>query len=215
MAPCGLLGKKIGMTQVFNQDGTRTGVTAVELGPCYVVQKRTAERDGYTAVQLGYEDKPEHKAKRPEFGHFNKVGVSPKRYLREFRISPEVAEQLEPGSEMGAAALAVGERVHISGLSRGLGFAGVMKRWGFRGAKATHGVHEAFRHGGSLGQCKSPGRVMRGKKMASHQGDHRVTLQNVEVVRVFPEDNIVFLKGPIPGARNSLLEVSPAGERDR
>ncbi len=209
-AVCGLIGKKIGMTQVFNPNGQLVGVTALEVGPCVVVTKRTAEKDGYTAVQLGFDDKPERKVRRPEMGHFAKAGVPAKRVLKEFRVSEQAAETLEIGQSLGVDNLQVGDFVDMTGLSRGKGFTGVMKRYGYRGAKATHGVHEAFRHGGSLGQNMTPGRVFKGKKMAGHQGNKRVTVQNIEVMRVFPDDNIVFVKGPIPGGRNSVLSIQPA-----
>ncbi len=207
---CGILGKKLGMTQVFNPNGTLTGVTAIEVGPCVVVQKRTPEKDGYTAVQLGFDEKPERKANRPEVGHCNKAGTTPKRVLKEFRVSAETAEQFEVGQVLGADALTVGDFVDVTGLSLGKGFSGVMKRHGYHGAKATHGVHECFRHGGSLGQNMTPGRVMKGKKMAGQQGNKKVTVQNVEVLRVFPNDNLVFIKGPLPGGPSTIFTISPA-----
>jgi len=206
----GILGKKIGMTQVFNPGGKRVGVTAVEVGPCVVVQKRTIDKDGYTALQIGFDDKPDRKVNSPERGLFAKAGVTPKRHLREFRVTAEVAEQFEVGQEIGADQLTVGDKVDVVGTSLGKGFTGVMKNYGYSGAKATHGVHEAFRHGGSLGQCMTPGRVMKGKRMAGHAGNKRITVQNVEVMRVFAEDNVVFLKGPVPGSRNGLVSISPA-----
>jgi len=209
-AAIALLGKKIGMTQVFDPDGSRVGVTAVEVGPCVVVQKKTIEQDGYVALQIGFDDKPERKVKAPEQGHFGKAGVPAKRHLKEVRVSEEVAAQFEVGQQVGADAFTPGEFVDVTGYSKGKGFAGVMKRYGYRGAKATHGVHEAFRHGGSLGQCMTPGRVMKGKRMAGHQGNKQITVQNVQVMRVLADDNMLFLKGPVPGSRNSLLSVRPA-----
>ncbi|MDJ0762255.1 MAG: 50S ribosomal protein L3 [Myxococcota bacterium] len=209
-ATCGFLGKKLGMTQVFNPDGTLVGVTAVEVGPCIVVQKRTVEKDGYTAVQLGFDDKPERKAKRPEVGHFAKAGVAPKRVLKEFRVSEDTAAQYEVGAVVDINALAIGDKIDVTGLSKGKGFTGVMKRYGFHGAKESHGVHECFRHGGSLGQNMTPGRVIKGKKMAGHQGNKRITIQNIEVVRVFAGDNLIFVKGPIPGGPNSVVSISKA-----
>jgi large subunit ribosomal protein L3 len=206
----GLLGKKIGMTQVFNPNGALVGVTAVEVGPCIVVLKRTVEKDGYSALQIGFDEKPERKVNRPEMGHFNKAGVAPKRVLKEFRVAEEVAEQFEVGQTIGADVFNVGDIIDVSGLSKGKGFTGVMKRYGFHGAKSTHGVHEAFRHGGSLGQNMTPGRVMKGKKMAGHKGAKPVTVQNVEIVRVFPADNLIFVKGPVPGGRNSFLSIRAA-----
>lgn len=166
----GLLGKKIGMTQVFNADGTRSGVTAIEVGPCFVVHKRTPEKDGYSALQIGFDELPERKARRPVAGHFAKAGVAPQRHLREFRVPAEKAAEYEVGQEIKLADLfGMGDKVDVIGTSKGKGFTGVMKKFDFAGAKATHGVHEAFRHGGSLGQCMTPGRVMKGKKMAGQQ----------------------------------------------
>jgi len=206
----GLLGKKLGMTQVFNPNGALVGVTALEVGPCVVVQKKTADKDGYTALQIGFDEKPERRATRAEIGHASKAGTTPMRVLREFRVSPEVADKYEVGQTISLEDLAPGDILDVTGTSRGKGFTGVMKRYGFRGAKATHGVHEAFRHGGSLGQNMTPGRVMKGKKMAGHQGNSRVTMQNIEVVRVFKSDNIVFVKGPVPGGRNSFVALRSA-----
>jgi large subunit ribosomal protein L3 len=207
---CGLLGKKLGMTQVFNPDGALVGVTAIETGPCVVVQKKTEEKDGYTALQLGFDEKPERSANRPEMGHFAKSGTTPKRALREFRVTPEVAEQFKVGDTLGVDTLSVGQKVDMTGTSRGKGFTGVMKRYGYHGGKATHGVHEVYRHGGSLGQNMTPGRVMKGKRMAGHQGDKRITVQSVEVIRVFPNDNLIFVRGPIPGGKNTIVMIRPA-----
>ena len=206
----GMIGKKLGMTQVFNPNGQLLGVTAIEVGPCVVVQKRTEAVDGYTAIQLGFDDKKESRVNRPDAGHFNKAGVSPKKILKEFRVSEETAAQFEVGQVVDLADLAAGEVIDISGVSIGKGFAGVFKRYGFHGGKATHGVHEVYRHGGSLGQNMTPGRVYKGKKMAGHQGNSNVTVQNVEIVRVFATDNIIFVKGPIPGAKNSYVTLRPA-----
>ncbi len=209
----GFVGKKVGMTQVFNPTGTLVGVTAVEVGPCVVVQKKTVEKDGYTALQLGFDEKPERKATRPEIGHFSKAGTTPKRVLREFRITPEEAEQYEVGQTLDLGTLTVGDKIDVTAKSKGLGFTGVMKRYGFRGGKATHGVHECYRHGGSLGQNMTPGRVMKGKKMAGHKGDKKITVQNVEVIRVFKEDNLVFLRGPIPGGVSSIITIRPVAKK--
>jgi large subunit ribosomal protein L3 len=206
----GLLGKKLGMTQVFNPNGFLIGVTAIEVGPCVVVQKRTEEKDGYVALQLGFDEKKETRTKRPDLGHFNKAKTTPKRLLKEFRVSKETADKYEVGDTLGLADLAVGDIIDISGTSIGKGFTGVVKRYGFHGGKDTHGVHEAYRHGGSLGQNMTPARVMKGKKMAGHKGNKKITIQNIEVVRVFPEDNLIFVRGPIPGGKNSYLSIRPA-----
>jgi large subunit ribosomal protein L3 len=212
-AALGVLGKKLGMTQVFNPDGKLVGVTAIEVGPCVVVQKRNMEKDGYTAVQLGFLDKPERRANRAETGHTAKANTKPKRVLKEFRLPADVADGLEVGQVLGAGLFKVGDVVDVTGNSKGRGFAGVFKRHGFHGGNDTHGVHEYFRHGGSLGTNMTPGRVMKGRKMPGHMGDERVTVQNIEVIRVFEADNMVFVKGPVPGSRNTVLALRPASKK--
>lgn len=206
---CGLLGKKLGMTQVFNADGSKSSVTAIEVGPCTVVQKRTMEKDGYVALQLGYVEKKEHRVNRPEMGHFKKADVTPKRYLREFRVTQEIADGYEVGQDVSIDLFNDGDVVDIKGTSKGKGFAGVVKTYGFRGGRATHGVHEAYRHGGALGMCMTPGRVLKGKKMAGHHSCKTVTLQGMKIIRKFTADNLIFVNGPIPGSRNSLVQIRP------
>ena len=206
----GLLGKKIGMTQVFNPDGSRVGATAIEVGPCVVVQKRTEDKEGYTAVQLGFIDKPERKVNRAEMGHFAKAGVKAKRVLREFRMSADAAAGIEVGQELKADMFKVGDRIDVVGTSIGKGFAGVFKTYHFHGANDTHGAHEVFRHGGSLGTNMTPGRVFKGRKMPGHHSARRITVLSIEVVRVFAEDNLIFVRGPVPGSRNSVVELKPA-----
>jgi large subunit ribosomal protein L3 len=206
---CGLLGKKLGMTQVFNSDGSRIPVTALELGPCTVVQKRTKDIDGYVALQLGYVEKKEHRVNRPEMGHFKKANVTPKRFLKEFRVSQEIADKYEIGQEINIDLFSMGDIVDIKGTSKGKGFAGVMKTYGFHGGKASHGVHEVYRHSGSLGMCMTPGRVLKGKKMAGQHSCKAVTLQGMEIVRVFASDNLVFVRGSVPGSRNGLIQIRP------
>ncbi len=207
---CGLLGKKIGMTQVFNADGSRVSVTAVELGPCTVIQKRTIEKDGYVALQLGFIDKKESRLNKPALGHFKKADVTPKQFLREFRVSEEEAAKYEVGQELGIDLFSLGQKVDVKGTSKGKGFAGVMKTYGFHGGKATHGVHEVYRHGGALGMCMTPGRVLKGKKMAGQHSNKIVTIQTMEIIRIFPDDNLAFIKGSLPGSRNSLVQIMPA-----
>jgi large subunit ribosomal protein L3 len=206
----GLLGKKIGMTQVFNPDGSRIGATAIEVGPCVVVQKRTDEKEGYTAVQLGFLDKPERKVNRAEMGHFGKAGVKAKRVLKEFRLPADAAAALEVGQELKADLFKVGDRIDVAGTSIGKGFAGVFRTYHFHGANDTHGAHEVFRHPGSLGTNMTPGRVFKGRKMPGHHSAKRVTVLSVEVIRVFPDDNLVFVRGPVPGSRNGVVELKPA-----
>lgn len=212
-AICGVLGKKLGMTQILNTNGAFVGVTAIDTGSCVVVKKRTKDKDGYTALQLGLEDKPERKTNRPDMGYFAKAGVPIKRHLKEIRVSEDVANQFEPGQAMKVDMFAPGDIVDVTSTSKGKGFTGVMKRHGFKGAKASHGVHEYFRHGGSLGTNMTPGRVMKGRKMPGHHGDKQVTIQNVEVLRVMPEDNLIFIKGPIPGGINTVLAIHPSTKK--
>ncbi len=206
----GLIGRKLGMTQVFNPNGNLIGVTAIEVGPCTVVQKKTLATDGYSAVQIGFDDKRESRANRPEIGHFSKAGLTPKKILKEFRLTDAEVAEFNVGQIVGVEGIQVGDVIDISGISIGKGFAGVMKRHHFKGAKDTHGVHECFRHGGSLGMNMTPGHVIKGRKMAGHQGADNVTIQNVVVMRVFASDNMIFVKGPIPGAKNSYITIRPA-----
>jgi large subunit ribosomal protein L3 len=207
---CGLIGKKIGMTQVFNPDGSRLSVTAIEVGPCVVVQKRTIEKDGYVAIQLGYADKKEHRANRPEMGHFKKANTTPKQFIREFRVTEDEAAKFEIGQEVKLDIFNNGDSLDIQGTSKGKGFAGVVKTYGFRGGRSTHGVHEVYRHSGSLGMCMTPGRVLKGKKMAGQHSAKTVTIQGMKIVRIFPDDNLIFVKGAVPGSRNGLLKLRPA-----
>ena len=212
-ATCGLLGKKLGMTQILNTSGAFIGATAIDTGSCIVVKRRTTDKDGYSALQLGFEDKPERKTNRPDMGYFSKAGVPVKRHLKEVRVSEEVANQYEPGQAMKADMFAPGDLVDVTSTSKGRGFAGVMKRHGFKGAKASHGVHEYFRHGGSLGQNMTPGRVMKGKKMAGQYGNKQITVQSIEVLMVMPEDDLIFLRGPVPGGINTVLAIRPAKKK--
>src|SRR5574341_1242305 len=179
----GLIGQKIGMTQVFGVDGRVVPVTVIQTGPCVVVQKREIERDGYKALQVGFGGKKGQRLNKPEQGHLVKAGKGAFRVLREFRFD-DVA-QYELGQEIKVSDLfKVGDRVDVSGTSKGRGFAGVIKRWGFSGFPASHGTHEYFRHGGSIGNRSFPGRVFKGKRMAGRWGNERVTISNLEVVEV-------------------------------
>lgn len=196
----GILGTKIGMTQVW-RDEELIPVTVVLAGPCPVVQRKTATTDGYEAVQLGWEEKREKSTNKPQKGHFSKVGVAPQRYLREFRdFAPE-------GAAVTVEIFATGQKVDVTGTSKGRGTAGVMKRWNFRGMSATHGVKKMHRHGGSIGQRKFPGRVYKGKKMGGHFGSERITTIGLELVDVRSDDNLLLIKGAVPGANGSLVVV--------
>jgi|SRR5690554_2539936 len=202
----GLIGKKIGMTQVFDDDGKIIPVTVIEAGPCRVIQRKTKEREGYDAIQLGYGEIKEEKANKARLGHFKKHNSQPFRYIREFRL--RVYRDVEEGEEFDASMFIPNELVKITGISKGRGFAGGMKRHNFSGFEATHGVHESFRGSGSIGQCATPSRVMKGKKMAGHMGLDRVTVNNIKIVQVDTENNLLLVKGAVPGHRNSLVLLS-------
>lgn len=199
----GLVGKKIGMTQLFDANGNVVPVTVIEAGPCVVVQKKTIENDGYEAVQVGFEDLKASKVNKPQKGHFAKGDVAPKKVLREFRL--EDISALNVGDLLKADVFAEGEHVDVTGTSKGKGYAGVIKRWNFGRLKESHGTGPVHRHGGSLGACSTPSRVMKGKKMAGHLGAERVTVQNLDVVKVDAENNIIAVKGAVPGPKGGIV----------
>lgn len=200
-----ILGKKIGMTQVFDEDGRVIPVTLIEAGPCYVVQKKTEERDGYSAVQLGYGAVRERKINKPLTGHFKRSGTTPLKYLREFRI--EGHEELDEGQEVNVDVFEVGDIVDVTGTSKGKGFAGVVKRHNFAGGIKTHGQSDRHRAPGSIGAGTTPGRVFKGMRMAGRMGGERVTVSSLTVVIVDAEKNLLAVKGSIPGANNSLVMI--------
>lgn len=205
----GLIGKKIGMTQVFGADGSVLPVTVIQTGPCVVVQKRETGRDGYNALQLGFGSRKSQRVNKPEQGHMVKAGKGAFQLLREFRS--EDVGQYEVGQEIKVADLfKVGDRVDVSGTSKGRGFTGVIKRWGFAGFPGSHGTHEYFRHGGSIGNRSYPGRVFKGKKMAGQWGNERISVQNLEVIGVRAEDNLLLVKGAVPGARRGFVFIRRA-----
>ena len=202
----GLMGKKLGMTQRFSENGEMIPVTIVSVGPCTVVQKKCVSKEGYEALQLGFEEKKEKRTTKAMKGHFSKRGLPLQRTLKEFRI--EDTSGFEVGEELFVAAFKVGEKVHVQGTSKGRGFQGVMKRWGKHGGPASHG--SGFRRGpGSIGMRTWPSRVFKNMKLPGHMGDETITIKNLEVVEVRPEDNLLFLKGAVPGARNGLIIVTP------
>jgi large subunit ribosomal protein L3 len=205
----GLLGRKIGMTQLFDAAGNALGVTVVEMGPNTVLQVKTTDsKDGYSALQLGFgTQKPQRKTKA-ELGHLKKVaGDYVPRVVREIRVSDEVAKAHTAGQQLGADSFKAAERVDIAGVSKGKGFQGVMKRHNFSGFSRTHGVHEYYRHGGSIGTRLTPGMTMAGMKMGGHMGDAAVTVQNIAVVKVDAERNLLFLRGGVPGADGAMVLV--------
>ena len=202
----GIIGKKIGMTQIFDEKGNVVPVTVVEAGPCVVVQKKTVENDGYAAVQVGFGDISAKAVNKPLKGHFDKADVAPKRTLREFRF--DNCEGLNVGDIIKADTFAAGDHVDVAGTSKGKGYAGAIKRWNHARLKETHGTGPVARHAGSLGACSSPSRVFKGTKAAGHLGAERVTVQNLDVVKVDVENNLIAVRGAIPGAKGSIVVIS-------
>ncbi len=201
----GIIGKKLGMTQIFNEKGEAIPVTVIEAGPCQVVQKKTVETDGYSAVQLGFEDVKEKRINKPAAGHFKKAGVSAKRHLKEFRL--EGAEEMNTGDVVAADTFAAGEKVDITGITKGRGYTGAVKRWGHHILKMTHGTGPVHREVGSMGACSSPSRVYKNKKMAGQYGNEQVTVLNLEVIKVDANANLVAVKGAVPGARGGIVFI--------
>ncbi|MCH5191943.1 MAG: 50S ribosomal protein L3 [Oscillospiraceae bacterium] len=202
----GLIGKKIGMTQLFDDNGKVIPVTVVEAGPCTVVQKKTVENDGYAAVQVGFGDVKVQRVNKPMAGHFKKADVAPKKVLKEFRL--EDTESVNVGDILKADVFAAGDRVDVVGTSKGKGTAGAIKRWNFSRLKETHGTGPVARHAGSLGACSDPSRVYKGKKLAGHLGAERVTIQNLDVVKVDAENNLIAIKGAIPGPKGGIVVIA-------
>jgi large subunit ribosomal protein L3 len=200
----GILGKKIGMTRIFDESGDTISATLIEAGPCVVVQIKTDEKDGYNAVQLGYAEQKEQRVTKPVLGHFKRANVKPHRILKEFR---DMEGEYKEGDEIRSDIFSPGERVKIAGLTKGRGFAGVVKRHGFRGGPKTHGQSDRHRAPGSIGQSAYPKRVFKGIKMAGRMGHKRTTIRNLEIVKVLPDRNLILLKGGVPGARNSIVEI--------
>jgi large subunit ribosomal protein L3 len=199
-----ILGKKLGMTQVWSDDDKLLPVTVIEAGPCVVAQVRTLERDGYRAIQLGYGDIKESQVNKPDMGHFKKAGVAPKRHLAEVRL--DEGETYKVGDAVTVDMLEPGMHVHISGTSKGKGFQGVIKRHNYKGGPGGHGSH-FHRAPGSVGQSSSPSRVFKGMRLPGHMGSETVTVRNLEVVRVDAEQNLLVVKGAVPGGKNSLLTI--------
>ena len=209
----GLIAKKLGMTRLFKEDGTHVPVTVLHLDEVQVVDTRTNERDGYTAVQLGLGNAKVKKVTKANRGHFARTKVEPKKHLVEFRVAEDAL--LEAGAKLSANHFVVGQKVDVTGQSKGKGFAGVMKRHNFAGLEASHGVSISHRSHGSTGQRQDPGKVFKGKKMAGHMGDERVTTLNLEVAAVDEERNLIMVRGAIPGAKNSLVLIRDAIKKAR
>jgi len=207
----GIYGRKVGCTQIFLDDGTVQRVTVIQAGPVTVIGKKTKEKDGYTALVLGFEEKKEKHTNKPELGTFKKLGTTPKRVLKELRCSPEFAGKYEAGAVMKLDEIfTVGQKVDARGTSRGRGFTGVVRRWAFAGFVRTHGTHEYRRHGGSIGTNMTPGRTLPNMKMPGHYGDETVSVLNVKVARVDAEKHLLMLEGGVPGSKNGLVLVRHA-----
>jgi large subunit ribosomal protein L3 len=204
----GLIGKKIGMTQIFDETGNAIPVTVVEAGPCVVTQKKTIENDGYEAIQVGFGDVKVNRVNKPMKGHFDKADVAPKKTLKEFRLEDITAVNV--GDILKADTFATGDIVDVKGTSKGHGTAGAIKRWNFSRLRMTHGTGPNHRHAGSLGACSSPSRVFKGKKMAGHYGHETVTVQNLKVVKVDVENNLIAIKGAIPGPKGGIVVIADA-----
>ncbi|MEM9730813.1 MAG: 50S ribosomal protein L3 [Myxococcota bacterium] len=208
----GLIGTKLGNTQIFLNDGEVRRVTVIKAGPCVVVGKRTPDTDGYSALRLGFGTKREKLVNKPEAGNFKKASVDPARVVREFRVDPELLERFEVGQKLGAADIfQEGQFVDVSATSKGRGFTGVMKRHNFAGAGTVgHGTHEYKRHGGSIGQNMTPGRTLRGQKMPGQYGNKKATILNLRVARVLDDENLVLVEGGVPGPKNGFVTVKGA-----
>ncbi len=201
----GIIGKKLGMTQIFDETGLVIPVTVIEAGPCPVVQKKTVETDGYSAVQLAFGEKREKLVNKPMKGHFAKAGVTPARHLKEFRLDD--AESMNTGDVVAVDTFAAGEKVDITGTTKGRGFTGVIKRWNNHRLRMTHGTGPVHRQVGSMGACSTPSRVYKNKKMAGQYGSERVTVLNLEVVKVDTEKNLIAVKGAVPGAKGGIVFI--------
>ncbi len=204
----GIIGRKVGMTQVFEESGKAIPVTVIEAGPCPVIQVKTQERDGYQAVQLGFGARKENKFNSPERGHFAKADIPPTRVLREIRV--ESLDEVSVGDTVDAGLFAEGEFVDVTGTSKGHGFTGVVKRYGFKGGRKSHGGEQDLRRAGSIGASATPSRVFKGKKMPGRYGAKRHTVQNLQVIQADPERNLLVVKGAIPGPPNGLLLIKKA-----
>ena len=201
----GIIGRKVGMTRIFNEDGKVVPVTVIEAGPCPVVQIKTRDHDGYDAIQLGFGTQKEKRTSKPLAGHFRKSGVPPVKILREIRV--EDASGIEVGSQVKADIFKAGEKVKVAGFSKGKGFQGVVKRWGFGGGPDSHGS-KGHRQVGSIGQCATPAKVWKNRKMPGHAGHRKVSVRNLEVVQVDPEKNLIAIRGAVPGHVRSYVLVT-------
>lgn len=207
-----IIGKKVGMTQIFDDNGKVIPVTVIEAGPCVVVAKKTEEKDGYTAVQLGYADVKEKKLTKPELGHIKKAGVAPKKHLKEFRLENS---ELNVGDEVKADVFKAGDKIDVTGVSKGKGYAGVIKRHGAQRTPTTHGGGPVHRHAGSMGSGTDPSRIFKGKIGAGHMGCEQVTVQNLDIVKVDADLNMIAVRGAIPGPKGGIVYIKNTVKNNR
>ena len=200
-----IIGEKIGITRIFTEDGCMIPVTVIKAGPCVVSYKKTIEKDGYSAIQLGYGKIKEEKVKKPQLVFFEKNKIEPVKILREFKLAD--AESLNIGDFIKVNVFSVGECVDVTGTSKGKGWAGVIKRWNFRRLRESHGTGPVSRHGGSIGLCSDPSRVYKGLRSAGHLGHERVTVQNLKIVKIFENENLIAIKGSVPGPKGSIVYI--------
>lgn len=211
----GILATKVGMTQIFTPEGVRIPVSILQIEPNTIIQKRTTEKDGYTAVQVGYGQKSLKNINKPTVGHYKKAEQEPRRLLREFRVDAEAAAKFEIGQNLPMELFDGVNSIDVSGISKGKGFAGVMKRHNMSGFRATHGTHEYFRHGGSIGMRSRPGKVFKGKRMAGQMGNERVTVTNLNLVQIITDRGLLLVRGAVPGGKGAILEVRPSVHKAR
>ncbi len=205
-----ILGRKIGMMQIFDEHGNRVPVTVIQAGPCVVVQKRTLTKDNYSAIQIGFQPVPKRKLNKPELGVFERTGLEPLKVLREIRLSEQEAGNFNVGDKITVGSFKEIGKVDVIGISKGRGFQGVVKKFHFQGFTQTHGTHEYQRHPGSIGMREHPGHVLPGKRLPGQMGNHRVTTQSLKLVKVDEERNILFIRGAVPGAAGEVVLVRPA-----
>jgi large subunit ribosomal protein L3 len=209
----GILGKKVGMTQIFDDKGNRVPVTVIKAGPNVVLDVKTSDKHGYTAVQLGFDDQREQRINKPDLGKFLKVDVTPKKFIKEIRVD-EIPEDYKAGKELTVSdVFKVGDPIDVTGYSKGKGFQGVIKRYHFSSSVSTHGTHEFFRHGGSVGTSLDPSRIIKGQKMPGRMGNKKVTIQNLKIAAIDKDENLIMVRGSVPGHQNGYLVIRYAAKK--
>jgi large subunit ribosomal protein L3 len=210
-----ILGKKVGMSQIFDETGNRVSVTVIQAGPCIVLQKRVTAKHRYSALQLGFEETVARRLNKPDRAFFERLNLKPMRHVREIRLAADQVENYKVGDSINVSIFAVGDFVDVVGTSKGKGFQGVVKKYHFKGSTQTRGTHEYRRHPGSIGHREFPGKVWKGKKLPGHMGSERVTIQNMKLAKVDPENNLLLIRGAVPGHRGALVLVRKAVKKSR